>query len=254
MANKELSDFYQKLLGHIVKEVELNSKIYLNSFVNANYLITIPLSVVNLLERNCQKLHQTCLDKKEFQEIIDLHKFVVEFQDITTHPQEFSLPLSRYSENGFIKMRYTNQDLKMAYQIVQADLFNSLLKAQDGDSIHLARLGKITKSERKQKCGKLKQALNEQIIEKYQISPNSPTQEVPQIGGTMAEMQMALTNIQANLQVIVNNQQALSQRITQLENSAVQQLSSLTQQFHSLKLTHTRERKEIAYNNPDPNN
>ncbi|CAG8519319.1 16529_t:CDS:2 [Racocetra persica] len=126
----------------------------------------------------------------------------------------------------------------MAYQIVQADLFNSLLKAQDGDSIHLAHLGKITKSERKQKC----------VFEQF------TGQKVPQIGGTMAEMQMALTNIQANLQVIVNNQQALSQRITQLENSAVQQLSSLTQQFHSLKLTHTRERKEIAYNNPLPEN
>ena len=79
---------------------------------------------------------------------------------------------------------YTQQDLKTAYQIVQANLFTSLLQAQDGESIHFAKLGKITKLERKQKCGwdgqnyvyyklnfkpfsKLKQALNEQIIKKY---------------------------------------------------------------------------------------
>ena len=48
---------------------------------------------------------------------------------------------------------YTQSDLKTAYQIVQTDLFNSLLKAQDGESIHFAKLGKITKLERKQKCG-----------------------------------------------------------------------------------------------------
>lgn len=83
-----------------------------------------------------------------------------------------------------MRTEYTQQDLKLAYQIVRSDLFNSLLAAQDGDSIRLAHLGKITKLERKQKCGwdkntyvyyrlnfepfsKLKQALNEQIIEKY---------------------------------------------------------------------------------------
>ena len=78
-------------------------------------------------------------------------------------------------------------------------------------------------------------------------------QKVPQIGGTMAEMQMTLTNIQTNLQVVINNQQQLHQRLLNLENSAVQQFTNLTQQFHSLRLTHTREKKEIAYNNPDPN-
>ena len=48
---------------------------------------------------------------------------------------------------------YTQQDLKRAYQIVQADLFNSLLTAKDGQSIKLGRLGKFTKKERQQKCG-----------------------------------------------------------------------------------------------------
>jgi len=60
----------------------LDSKIYPNSFINTNCLIKVPLKVSKLLERNCQKLHPTCLDKEEFQEILDLHKFVVQFQTI----------------------------------------------------------------------------------------------------------------------------------------------------------------------------
>lgn len=60
----------------------LNSKKYSESFINTNYLIKVPLEVTKLLERNCQKLHPTCLVKEEFREIIDLHKFVVKFQAI----------------------------------------------------------------------------------------------------------------------------------------------------------------------------
>ena len=80
--------------------------------------------------------------------------------------------------------QYTQQDLKIAYQIVQQDLFNSLLKAKNGQSIHFGKLGKLTKKECQQKCGwdqqnyvycrlnfkpfsKLKSALNEQIVKKY---------------------------------------------------------------------------------------
>jgi hypothetical protein len=84
-------------------------------------------------------------------------------------------------------------------------------------------------------------------------------QKVPQMTGTIAEIQMALISIQNGLQTITNNQQTLSQRITNLENSAVQQLTSLTHQFKSLRLTHTREtklsetqKKQIEYN-PNPN-
>jgi hypothetical protein len=77
-------------------------------------------------------------------------------------------------------------------------------------------------------------------------------QKVPQMTGTMAEMQMSLTSIQTNLQVIVNNQQSLNQRLIALENNATQHLTNLTQQFNSLRLTHTREKKEIEYN-PNPN-
>ena len=49
--------------------------------------------------------------------------------------------------------QYTQQDLKIAYQIVQQDLFNSLLKAKNGQSIHFGKLGKLTKKECQQKCG-----------------------------------------------------------------------------------------------------
>ena len=60
----------------------LDSKIYPNSFINTNCLIKVPLKVSKFLERNCQNLHQTCLDKEEFKEIIDLHKLVIKFQSI----------------------------------------------------------------------------------------------------------------------------------------------------------------------------
>ena len=79
---------------------------------------------------------------------------------------------------------YSEQDLKTAYQIVQQDLFNSLLTVKHGQTIKLGKLGKFTKKERKQRCGwdqqnyvyahvhfkpfsKLKRLLNEQIINKY---------------------------------------------------------------------------------------
>jgi len=81
---------------------------------------------------------------------------------------------------------YTEQELKTAYQIISQDLFTSLLKVKDGESIKLGNLGKLTKKERKQKCGwdqqnyvyakvhfkpfgKLKKTLNEQIINKYRL-------------------------------------------------------------------------------------
>lgn len=75
-------------------------------------------------------------------------------------------------------------------------------------------------------------------------------QKVPAIGGTMAEIQLALTQIQTNLQVVVNNQSQLAQRLVNLENNASQQFTNLTQQFQSFRLTHTREKKEIEYNPP----
>ncbi len=73
-------------------------------------------------------------------------------------------------------------------------------------------------------------------------------QKVPQMTGTIAEMQMALIQISTSLQTIVQNQQALSQRLIALETSAGNQLTTLTQQFQSLRLTHTQEKKQIEFN------
>jgi hypothetical protein len=73
-------------------------------------------------------------------------------------------------------------------------------------------------------------------------------QKVPHLTGTIAEMQMALIQIQTGLQTIVNNQQSLSQRLIQLETNAGNQLTNLTQQFNSLRLTHTQEKKQIEFN------
>jgi septal ring factor EnvC (AmiA/AmiB activator) len=62
-------------------------------------------------------------------------------------------------------------------------------------------------------------------------------QKVPAVTGTMAEMQTTLISIQTSLQ-------SLNQRLLSLENSA----NNLTHQFKNLRLTHTKERKEIEYN------
>jgi hypothetical protein len=79
-------------------------------------------------------------------------------------------------------------------------------------------------------------------------------QKVPQMTGTIAEMQMTLINIQTNLQTIAQNQQALSQRLIALETNATNHLTNLTNQFKSLRLTHTKEQKQIEYNPPQLEN
>ena len=80
-------------------------------------------------------------------------------------------------------------------------------------------------------------------------------QKIPQMSGTIAEIQTALISIQTNLQTIANHQQSLNQRLIGLESSA----NNLTHQFQNLRLTHTREQKQIEYNpnkitNPEENN
>ncbi|KLL03647.1 MAG: hypothetical protein MRERV_36c032 [Mycoplasmataceae bacterium RV_VA103A] len=69
-------------------------------------------------------------------------------------------------------------------------------------------------------------------------------QKVPQISGTMAEIQMAL-------QQLIVSQQTIMHRLTNLENNASQQFTNLSQEVRSIKsvrLTHDRERKQIDYN------
>ena len=48
---------------------------------------------------------------------------------------------------------YTPSDLKLAYQVVSQDLFNSLLSTKNDTTIKLGSLGKLIKRERQQKCG-----------------------------------------------------------------------------------------------------
>src|ERR1700733_6485059 len=45
-------------------------------------------------------------------------------------------------------------------------------------------------------------------------------QKIPAMTGTMAEIQLALNQIQTNLQTVVNNQQQLAQRLITLETNA----------------------------------
>jgi hypothetical protein len=75
-------------------------------------------------------------------------------------------------------------------------------------------------------------------------------QKVPQMSGTIAEMQMTLNQIASQQQVMITNQQSLNQRLVALESTANQHLSNLTHQFNSLKLTHTQEKKSIEFSNP----
>ena len=87
---------------------------------------------------------------------------------------------------------YTPSDLKLAHQIVQEDLFNSLTNLKHGESLRLGNLGKFTKKEHqiksalfKDKLGdkntfayyrinfkpfsKLKELLTNQIVKKYKL-------------------------------------------------------------------------------------
>ncbi|CAJ0856043.1 17309_t:CDS:2, partial [Entrophospora sp. SA101] len=161
-------------------------------------------------------------------------------------------------------------DLKTAYQLVQEDLINSLLAIKDSQSIKLGRLETNPKNNNQSadtkstdNCGfadqnnptpteqKQKSSLLTIIGQLLPLAPFAfeqfTGQKVPAMTGTMAEMQSALLQIQTNLQVIANNQQTLSQRLIALETNANNHLTNLTQQFQSLRLTHTKERKEIEY-------
>lgn len=73
-------------------------------------------------------------------------------------------------------------------------------------------------------------------------------QKLPPMTGTLAEMNTALSTLQLSLSQVLQNQQQLWTKLENLEKGANQQFTSLGNQFQSLKLTHTRERKEIEYN------
>lgn len=82
-------------------------------------------------------------------------------------------------------------------------------------------------------------------------------QKVPQMSGTMAEIQGAINQLNTfvqkvigNQQVIVDNQTKLNNRVANLENNANQKLFSLVNKvdkLSGLKLTQERETRQIEY-------
>lgn len=76
-------------------------------------------------------------------------------------------------------------------------------------------------------------------------------QKIPQMSGTIGEIQQGIQTIQMTLGRIIQQQQQLNQKLTGLESNASQQFTNLTNQVQSIKsvrLTHDRERKQIDYN------
>ena len=76
-------------------------------------------------------------------------------------------------------------------------------------------------------------------------------QKIPQMSGTIGEIQQGIQQIQMAQVQIIQNQQNLDKRLTVLESNASQQFTNLVQQVQSIKsirLTHDRERKQIDYN------
>jgi DNA anti-recombination protein RmuC len=80
-------------------------------------------------------------------------------------------------------------------------------------------------------------------------------QKIPQISGTMAEIQGVLNQLTTHVQVVINNQKAivdnqtkLNNRLANLENQANQKLFNLTNKvdkLSGLKLTHQKETRQI---------
>ena len=78
-------------------------------------------------------------------------------------------------------------------------------------------------------------------------------QKIPQMTGTIGEIQQGLQAIQMSLGQIIQQQTALDQRLIALETNASQQFTNLVQEvkgIKSIRLTHDRERKQIDYNLP----
>ena len=80
-------------------------------------------------------------------------------------------------------------------------------------------------------------------------------QKIPQMSGTIAEIQQGIQRIQLSQVQIIQQQQNLEQRLANLETNASNQFTNLVNQVQSIKsvrLTHDRERKQIDYNlNPE---
>jgi septal ring factor EnvC (AmiA/AmiB activator) len=87
-------------------------------------------------------------------------------------------------------------------------------------------------------------------------------QKIPQMSGTIGEIQQGINQIQMT-QVQINQrlttleikQSETQTKLSEIQTNANQHLSNLTHQFNSLRLTHTREKesKQIAYHNQPDN-
>ena|SRR5256885_4641245 len=79
-------------------------------------------------------------------------------------------------------------------------------------------------------------------------------QKIPPMGGTMGEIQSALSQMQFNLSQLLNHQQQIFSRLESLENNASQQLNNLSQQVAStnqaFRLMHQKETKSLEFNPP----
>jgi hypothetical protein len=79
-------------------------------------------------------------------------------------------------------------------------------------------------------------------------------QSLPQMGGNAMETQLVLSQVLTLQQQIITNQQALDQRLVQLETNASQQFLGLAQEVKSIKsirLSHERESKRIEFTDND---
>nr|CAG8530809.1 2856_t:CDS:2 [Entrophospora candida] len=139
-----------------------------------------------------------------------------------------------------------------AYDLVLADLLSSLKKIKDEGSIKLGDLGTMNK---KKSLLKRNEKLNSYLTLLPTIAGSlyemTTGQKIPQMTGTIGEIQQGIQQIQLSLTQIINSQQQLDQRLTALETNATNQFTNLVQEvkgIKSIRLTHDRERKQLDYN------
>ena len=81
-------------------------------------------------------------------------------------------------------------------------------------------------------------------------------QKVPQMGGTIGEIQSALQQIQFSLSQLLNSQQQITARLESLENNASNQLTNLSQQVastnKSFHLLATETKRSLEFNPRPP--
>ena len=92
--------------------------------------------------------------------------------------------------------------------------------------------------------------LMKQFMGQEMMSAGSPN------SSNAMEIQLMLTQVLTQQQLIINSQQDLTSRIVNLETRASQQFTGLFQQVKnlgSIRLTHDRERKQIDLNRTSEN-